>query len=192
MLENPRKCSIWFPISHRCEHFPSQQICWFSSPMQPASFLLFPVKVFPHLFPFLEPPFISSHFSLSHSLPSSIPKSRIPSLPAGFASAVYGCGVEEGGVPSVGDKATVPLLRSRASHGLIMSLVFLTNDNDDSDGNAGCRGLFVSFVVISPLRLLPAWCGARVTHTLFSSVLLFPFSGEGAEPLRSRVFHSNS
>lgn len=145
------------------------------------------MKVFPHLFPFLEPPFISSHFSFSRCLPS-IPKSRIPSLSAGFASAVYGCGVEEGGVPSMGDKATVPpaaLLLSRANHGLVMSLVFITN------GNAGCRGLFVSFVVISPLHLPPAWCCARVTRTLFSSVI-FPFSGKGAEPLRCWVFHSNS
>lgn len=94
----------------------------------------------------------------------------------------------------MGDKATVPLaalLLSRASHRLIMSLVFLTNGNDDRDGNAGCCGLFVSFVVISPLHLPPAWCCARVTHTLFSSVI-FPFSGEGAEPLRCWVFHSNS
>lgn len=67
----------------------------------------------------------------------------------------------------------------------LLFFFFLTNGNDDRDGNAGCCGLFVSFVVISPLHLPPVWCCAWVIHTLFSSVLLFPFSGEGAEPLRS-------
>lgn len=33
-----------------------------------------------------------------------------------------------------------------------MSLVFITNGNDDSGGSAGCCGLFVSFVVLSPLH----------------------------------------
>lgn len=155
--------------------------------MQPASFLQSPVKVFPHRFPFLEPPFISSHFSFSRCLPH-FPK-VYPQFACGFCicSMWLWCGGGRGPLCGGQSHCAAALL-----HGLIVSLVFITNGNDDSGGNAGCCGLFVSFVVLSPLHMPPAWWCARVIHTLFSSVLLFPFSGEGAEPLRSRVFHSNS
>ena len=109
-------------------------------PIQHASFLLFPINVFPNLFPFLLPS-IDSYLAFSCCLLNS---HKLYPHGSCTCSMWMSCREKVGWGTLHGWRSHCSLVSSFPP-GPAMSLAFITDANDDSDSNGGRHGLFICF-----------------------------------------------